>query len=153
MSTFLDDLQSLIRDRISTATIFGTLPRPSILTEQLGSTESDIERELKSNGATVVVMTPELRAASEDDPDRMAVTVSVGAGETPQINRGPTGTGVQALQMVDTILAMLHRWTPPDSTWGPLHIQRVVRDTTREDVVAYTLIFDTRIRIQAVMED
>jgi len=117
MSLFRD-LQTAVRDRLKTALADhgGPLALDPIL-EMEGDLDAKIERRIAKTGLGLLVLTPKLEPGPSDN--QVTVSVVLMLIEKPIANRDTGGTRLPALEVLDSILAVLHDWSPSDP-WSAL---------------------------------
>ena len=85
-----------------------------VVTEHIGDIESAIQRAISQIGICVIVLTATAGMEFQDALDPyLKIDITVAVQEQVTLNRGPTGTGFNAIQVACVVAALLHNWTPP----------------------------------------
>ncbi len=147
MTNIFREFQNAIRERILSDAWIAAEPAPTVLTEEIGDLERSIDQSLNGNGIAIAVVTPRIKGGGDGDPDLRTVTVQVGIGERPSVNRGPTGTQKPGFDLAISIMALLARYTAVEG-WTPLHYVDLVADKSDANLITWDLFFESRVRVE-----
>jgi hypothetical protein len=146
MSSLFRDLQTAVRDRLKTslADHGGPLALNPVL-EIEGDLDAQIARRLADTGLGLQVLTPKIMPGPAHD--QLTVTVVLDLIENPVLNQDPSGSRIPALEVLESILAVLLDWEPSEA-WTSLQFTgcellqttpTIVREATWETTTLLTL--------------
>jgi hypothetical protein len=125
MASILSQIRRECTDELSAIGDFARIP---IIAEDRGDVTAQILRALAWDGgglgkcgAFVYFLTEaaNIRGLGEFGPVFGEIQISIIAAEHPELNRGPNGTGITALELAEKILASLNLFRPHSAN-GPL---------------------------------
>lgn len=151
MTNIITQLQEEIAGVLTADGWISGTPPVAVVTEVEGDAVSEIRTRIGRCGCAVVVMTPRFASGGEGS-DEIVVTVMLGIGERPKINRGPTGTQRRAPDLAVALVAMLDGWQAQSAPYTTLSFRTATSVDGPEDLVTWELVFETRIRVRATDE-
>lgn len=147
MTNIITQLQEEIAGVLTADAWIGGTPPVAVVTEVEGDAESEIRTRIARCGCAILVLTPRF-AAGDAARDEIRVTVMLGIGERPRINRGPTGTQRRAPDLAVALVAMLDGWQPQSASYTSLSFRTATSVEGPQELVTWELVFETTIRVR-----
>jgi len=117
MSSLFRDLQTAVRDRLKSVSAYGGPLDLSPVIEIEGDLDAQIERRIAATGLGLMVLTPKIEPGPAHD--QITVSVVLDLIENPVQNQDPSGSRMPALEILESILAVLLDWQPSEA-WSTL---------------------------------
>ena len=145
MSSLFRDLQTAVRDRLKSVSAYGGPLDLSPVLEIEGDLDAQIERRIAATGLGLMVLTPKIEPGPAHD--QITVSVVLDLIENPVQNQDPSGSRLPALEILESILAVLLDWQPSEA-WSTLEFTgcellqttpTIVREATWKTSVLLTL--------------
>ncbi|HYE30536.1 MAG TPA: hypothetical protein VEH27_03845 [Methylomirabilota bacterium] len=138
MANILRDLREAMRARILSDSYFATAPAPTIIREEHGDINTEIDTEVAKIGCCLLLATPfgEVR-----DNNKFEITPKIGIFENVTVNRSASGTNKFADEIALQLIGCFLNWQPP-APWRPF-AQPAFRLVEVEPELQYELAWST----------